>query len=213
MHAPLNNCFVTIEKKFHDSTTFESGITLYHDTTFHPEEHAMLRGQIVSLPTGVQIRADYEGMTLDGLQPGDDILMRYDVVFAYSDQPDRSTPLYKNMLWLDGEEYWRVDIQKIFAVVRDGMYHMLNGYVMVEQYIEERSHSFLIIPKAYRKIPAATIMVIRHIGEPAAGLRPVALKAGDRIVCMPGVAQPYRINDDKFWILKQSHIVGKYTYS
>lgn len=210
IHAPVNTVFVTIAQKFYDKIEYESGITLYHDTTYHPEEHAMLEGTVVSLPDGIIEREDYKGFTLD-LEPGDQILMRYDVVFAFTDQPDRSTAVYKNLLFWEGQEIWQVDIQKIFAVVRKDAIRMLNGYVLCELYIEHHTDGILIIPEAYRDVPKNSQVFIRAIGPRLPAIRTMDLQVGDRVACVPGVAQHYQINTKKFCILKRSHILGKYT--
>src|SRR5688572_3999320 len=124
MVAPVNNLIVTIEKKLYDSVTFQSGQTIYFDPSWHPEEYAMLRAKVVSVPRGIITRQDYKGVTID-MQPGDEVYMRYDVVFAYKDQPERDTPIYKNLLFHYNEksgkheEYWMCDILQTFAIIRD----------------------------------------------------------------------------------------------
>lgn len=208
MHTPLNIFLVTITQKFYDEITFESGITLYHDTTFHPEEHAMLQAKVVAVPKGIQQRQDYAGMTID-IREGDEILMRYDVVYSYYDQPDRATPVYKNILYHSGEEYWKVDIQQIFAVIRDGVTTMLNGYVLCEQYNEAVSHSFLYVPEHYQTVQRKDKLRVKNIGKALQGYPSLDVQEGDIVYCSPGVAQTYRINREEFCIIKQSHILGK----
>jgi len=198
--APLNNLFVTIEKKFYDTVSFESGITLYKDTTFHPEESAMIIGKVVSVPNGIQQRPDYEGFQCR-MEPGDIILMRYDVVFCYIDQPDRDTPIYKNVLLYNGAEYWRVNIQQVFAIQRGNGWEMVNGYVMGDNINVERRGA-IFVPEVFQASEYNHTMRVRHIG-------PAAVVPGDIIHVMPNVAQRYELDADVFYIIKQSHVLGK----
>lgn len=207
--APLNTAYVQIEKKFYDTVEFESGVKLYRDTSFHPEEHAMLQGTVVSIPKAIMKRYDYNGMRME-VQPGDQILMRYDVVFSYLNQPDRSTPIYKNVLLYQGEEYWKVDVQKIFGIVRGDKISMINGYVCCDILEEEQEdYGLLIRPDNYRSTQYRDRMRIKYMGKPLAGEPTLCCRPGDIIYCVPGVSQSYEINLQKFYIIKQRHIIGQ----
>lgn len=211
--APLNTVYVTLGKKFYDSIDFDSGVKLFRDTTFHPEEHAMLEATVVSVPKQIMERADYQGMSTD-LQPGDRILMRYDVVYSYVDQPDRDTPIYKNVLLYEGQEYWKADIQKIFGIIREGGITMLNGYVLCDQVIEKEKNRILIVsehmsPINYDQPRNCDQLRVKYIDMPLQGQPTLPISPGEWIYCIPGVAQAYEINLQPFYILKQSHILGK----
>ncbi len=206
--APLNTVYATIDKKFYDTIDFDSGLKLFRDTGFHPEEHAMLQATVVSVPKAIMNRQDYEGMTIE-VQPGDRILMRYDVVFSYTHQPERDTPIYKNVLLYQGIEYWKVDLQKIFGIIQEDTIIMVNGYVCCDLLEEEQEDSGLILrPDNFRKKERRDKMVVRYIGRPLAGQPALNCDPGDIIYCSPGVAQLYEINQKNFYIIKQSHIVG-----
>lgn len=207
--APLNTVFATLEKKFYDSVTYGSGVVLFKDTGFHPEESAMLEATVVSAPKAIMKRADYEGMEIS-LEPGDKILVRYDVVFAYSKQPERDTPVYKNVVLYEGKEYWKVDVQKIFAVILEEGMRMLNGYVCCDLLPEDMgNYGILIRPDHYRIMERKDKMRIKYIGHPLIGQPTLSLTPGDVIYCLPGVAQAYEINLQKFYIIKQTHILAK----
>jgi|HubBroStandDraft_2_1064218.scaffolds.fasta_scaffold00002_11 hypothetical protein len=224
--SPLNTVYVTIDKKFYDSVTFESGITLYKDVNFHPEESAMLEGVVVSLPRGLIARADYAGMQCP-LAVGDKVLMRYDVVYAYVDQPEGDTPIYKNIVLFEGQEYWKADIQKIFGIIKPDGIEMINGYVLCAS-IEDKTPKGKIITgsvstnynidalalqavQAGRKVPQAekpTKMRVKSIGLPLVGSPSLSAQPGDTIYIMPGVAQEYTPNLETFYIIKQYHILA-----
>lgn len=208
--APLNNLYVTIEKKFYDTVTFASGIVLYKDTTFHPEEAAMLIAKVISVPKAIQKRYDYNGMQCV-IKPGDTILMRYDVVFCYVDQPERDTPIYKNVLLYNGVEYWKVDIQKVFAIQRGTEWEMINGYVLCEPYNEAVSFGkFLLVPEMYQTAQRNNTMKVRHIDQPLTNAAALPISPGDLIHVVADVAQLYEIEGNPFYIIKQSHILAKH---
>jgi co-chaperonin GroES (HSP10) len=208
INSPLNNLYVTIDKKFYDTIQFESGVTLYKDTGFHPEESAMLEGLVVSVPRGIQDRYDYHGITMT-VQPGDKILMRYDVVFAYKEQPDRDTPIYKNVLLYNNSEYWKVDIQKVFGKILDDRIEMFNGYVYCEPLEEKvRPTGLILLPDSLKTVERNDKMRVKYIGAPLIGQGMLGVRPGDIVYVQPDVAQRYEINLQYFYIIKQSHLLA-----
>jgi len=210
--APLNVVYVQIKKKLYDSKKFPSGIILYKDTSFHPEEASMIEATVVSLPRAIQERFDYAGMYVDAggpLQVGSTVLMRYDVVFHYFNQPERDTPIYKNVLLYEGEEYWRVDIQQIFAVLRKGSVEMINGYVMVDPVTEQVNFNSFHAATHFATRILNDQYAIRYIGHPLEHEPALNLRTGDRVHVRPGIAQHYETDWSDFHIIKQSQILAK----
>lgn len=209
MNAPVNTIIVRIAKKFYDSVTFDSGQTIFFDPSWHPEEYAMIRATVVSVPRGIIHRHDYAGVKIE-MQPGDEILMRYDVIFAYKDQPDRDTPTYKNLLFQfneetgQHEEYWLCDILQVFAIIREQPI-MVNDYVMLEPIFETRSGSEIIItPDSYRTLQLKDRAVVRHIG-----FNPVGLSVGDTVIINPQTVMNYSYDTNSFLLIKQRNILAK----
>lgn len=212
MQPVLNNVILQLEKKYLDTVTFESGVKLHVDTSWHPEEYSMLQGKVVGVPKGIIKRHDYSGMAINMI-PGDELLVRYDLVFSYKDQPDRDSVVYKNLVcWLGEEkltEYWFCDIQKVFAIIRNGVAIMQNGYVMIELDKGTLPATSLVLPESCLTKVSNTQATIMHIGEPLQGRPKLDLKPNDRIRFTPGVAQRYEMDTKKFAIIKQSHILAK----
>lgn len=212
MHTPVNKLIVTLEKKLYDSRTFESGQTIFFDPSWHPEEYAMLRAKVVSVPSGVIQRQDYKGYIIC-IQPGDEILIRYDVVFAYSDQPDRDTPIYKNLIHHYDEamerfeEYWFCDILQVFAVIKGNEYEMINGFVMLDIITEKKpDHSSLIIrPDSYNDIAIKHKAIVKAVGNSH------NLKPGNSVLINPAMVMQYQLNLHKFFIIKEQYILGLLT--
>jgi|ERR1044072_2550361 co-chaperonin GroES (HSP10) len=210
MHTPINKLIVSLEKKLYDSRTFESGQTIYFDPSWQPEEYAMLKAKVVSVPPGVIKRQDYKGYSIC-VEPGDEILIRYDVVFAYNDQPDRDTPIYKNLIFNYNEqlekfeELWLCDILQVFAIIKDGQYHMINGFVMMEPVVEKRADfsSKIIRPDSFNNVLIKDRAIVRAINS-----RDLPISVGDTIFINPNMVMQYQLNLEKFFIIKEQYILG-----
>lgn len=211
MHTPINKLIVTLDKKLYDSRTFESGQTIYFDPSWQPEEYAMLKARVISVPPGVISRNDYKGYSIC-VEPGDEILIRYDVVFAYSDQPERGTPVYKNLLFIYNEqikvfeELWLCDILQVFAIIKGNEYHMINGFVMLNPITEKRADftSRIIRPDSYNNVVMKNKAIVR-----AADNKRLPISVGDTVYINPGTVMQYQLNLEKFYIIKEQYVLGK----
>lgn len=210
MHTPINKLIVSLERKFYDARTFESGQTIYFDPSWHPEEYAMLKAVVYSIPPGVIDRQDYNGYKIC-VKPGDEILIRYDVVFAYKDQPDRDSPIYKNLIFRYNEliekfeELWLCDILQVFAIIKDGQYQMLNGFVMLDIITEEKDNysNLLIRPDNYK------IQRLKHRAKIRSINSTLPLNPGDTVFINPHTVMQYQLNLEKFYIIKEGYILAK----
>jgi len=197
-----NKIIVQIEKKFYDTVAAPGGMQFYQDTTFNPQEFSMIEATVVSpRPRCVLNRHDYFGFN-EFPNTGDTVMVRYDMVYAYVDQPDRATAIHKNVILHNDQEYWRADILQVFAVKINKGWRMLNQYVMCDLVQQKRDiGEVLILPEHLRTEIRRDIMRVRHITHPA-------ITPGSIIYCAPNAAQQYKIGQDEFYIIKQSHIQG-----
>lgn len=210
MHTPINKLIVSLEKKLYDSRTFESGQTIYFDPSWQPEEYAMLKARVISVPPGVINRQDYKGYSIC-VEPGDEILIRYDVVFAYVDQPNQDSPVYKNLLFVHNEqlqrydEMWLCDILQVFAIIRDGQYIMINSFVMLDLITDKRADftSRIIRPDNYNNIIMKNKAVVRAVS------RASHLSVGATVYINPQTVMQYQLNLEKFYIIKEQYILGR----
>lgn len=201
LQAPFNNLIITIEKKRQDMIG-----NFYVDTKYNPEEHVTLTGTVISIPRGIIDRIDYKGYTTEGIQPGDTVLMRYDVIHHFAKQSANDSTVYKYEMFYKGKSYWRADIIKIFGYIRDGVITMINGYVMLEPPTE--TTPILFMPHHLKAMPRTAAAVISHIGRPLSHLKPISAKAGDTAYFDMKKVQQYQIQKKKFLILKQTQILG-----
>lgn len=208
MHTSMNKLIVRLSKKLYDSKTFESGQTIFFDPSWHPEEYAMLEAIVISVPFGVIDRADYYGYRIC-VEPGDQILIRYDVVFAYHDQPERDSPIYKNLIFEYNEatnkyeENWLCDILQVFAVKRNGEWQMINDFVMLD-IMKETS-----VKDTYIILPDSLInKEVKHKAIVKAGGSVLGLSNGSIVYIHPGMVMRYQLNLLPFYIIKRQYILG-----
>lgn len=199
--APVDNLIVTVEKKHQDIVN-----GFYVDTRFNPEEHVTVLGTVVSVPRGISNRFDHIGYTIAGIEAGDTVIMRYDVIHHFAKQKEDENTVYKYEIFYKGKSYWRADIIKIFGYIRDGEIRMINGYVMLDEPVEEASK--IIIPNLLKAIPRTARAMISHIGGSLTHLPPTNAKAGDIAFFDNKKAQRYQVNGKKILIIKQPQILG-----
>lgn len=122
LRAVLNCCLVKIEKRYQDQ---DGNITI--DPTWRPEEYATLEGTVVSVPLKI------DGEVTGSLRQGDKIVFSYCVVYDFKEQPDNATPIYKNLVIINGEEYWIVDVEEIFFKLTDKI-EMVTDNCLIEPF-------------------------------------------------------------------------------
>jgi co-chaperonin GroES (HSP10) len=129
IQAAENYILVEIEKKFQDR---DGG--LFIDTTWAPEEYAMLEGTVIMPP--VRVKSDLYRKITGTVNKGDKIFFSYSIIFEYKKQPDEDTPVYKNLIIYEGKEYWKVAMGEVFCVVGEEL-RMVTENVLLEPINEE----------------------------------------------------------------------------
>jgi len=133
MNSVYNKIFVTIEKKFQDEITTESGLKLYLDTTYKPEDNSTTFGTVTHIPLKVDktnVGKDFQ----HNVKVGDKLYFNYNIVM----DPD-------NCVEIDGVEYWMVDYWNAIAIVRDEKVMPVGDYILVDPILEETVKSSLIV--------------------------------------------------------------------
>jgi co-chaperonin GroES (HSP10) len=130
---PIYKIFVTIDKRFQDEVVTQSGVTIYKDPTFNPEENSTTVGIVAAIPA----KHDKNSFLPDfqfNVKEGDKLYFNFNITIDLG-----------NMVMVDGKEYWMVDYFDAIALVRDGKIHPVGSYLLVEPQ-EEVIESSLIIP-------------------------------------------------------------------
>ena len=103
------------------------------------------------------------------------------------------------------KEYWSVDIQKVFAVIRNREIIMVNGYCMLENI---KLSSKIILPPYLKKNVNASSATLTQIGNNLSHLNKININPGAEVFYNPMIAQEYKIKDKKFAIIRQKDILG-----
>lgn len=203
----LNNVVVKVKTKYHTNVAnMMKRAVLNPQSQLNPCDYVQIYGEVISIPHYISTRMDYRGFTTNDIYPGDTAIFRYDVICdIWQPQPD-ADPVYKNMVWFMGKEYFLADIQKVFGVIRAGEIIMVNGYCMVE---DMSNTTALILPLHLKNVLQVSSAKLTQIGRPMKHLKSVSAMPGDIVYYDPRVLQVYEINGKKFGILRQKDIFGK----
>lgn len=193
MRAPINNYTVKFESEYADEVVTESGIKLYRDTSFNPENFAQTNGTVTATPR-------YNSIPM-GIVPGDQVYFSYQVVMDIV-QRDRDTPIHKNMLFYKGQKHWVVNNELIYFKTRNGVVEMLNGYMLLDV-IEEEIKSTLIIPEYLKKQKLIGSARIVFTGDEAIATKNDVVFYDKRFV------EIYELFGKEFYILQKQRILAK----
>ena len=203
---PTNNVLVSVKQKYTSNISkIMKMAAIQNNASVDPADVVQIVGVVEGLPNKITTHLrDYEGFSTKDLEVGDTVIFSYKVI--YDMLPIESTePVYRNMMWYRGKEYFSADIRKIFAIIRGEEIIMINGYVMGTEVAESK----IILPPSLKRIKQAAQTEILNIGMPKENATPLDVYKGDIVYFNPFVAQKYQINDKKFIIINQSHILGK----
>lgn len=192
-------CLVKIEKKYQDIIKTKSGVKLYTDTTFHPEQHVTIQGEVVATPE----RISDQYFEVRGIDPvvkeGDIVFFNYLIV----------NPI--NEVHVGDECYYKVDYPAIFAYKRDGEVNMVGSWVFVEPYVEKSDEKvgLLYLPEMMQSKKHDDMGIVFKIGSPLRHEPDLGLKEGDVIAFIKSAAATYDIEDREVYVMKQDCIRAK----
>lgn len=206
MVCPINKLIVTIEKKFQDEITHGT-LKLYQDTRFRPEQHVTTVGNVVSVPIVLNDRLENRGIVQE-IKPGDEVCFSYQVIFDVDDQGN-----HRNMVWIDGKEYWFVEYSQVFCSKRDGVVIAIGGNVIIDEVEAVIAEKFegtqlLTAPLMYDKIDKDR-GIVRYIGTPLTHEPVLEVKEGDEVYFRAEIAQVYEMYGKNRLVLRQKDLLAK----
>lgn len=205
--CPLNKVVVQVETKYHKNfSNMIKRANMNPGSQINPADYVQILGRVVSVPDVISNRIDYAGFSTIDIYPDDIAIFRYDVIYDFVENPDGDEPVYKNMVWVKGEEYFLADIQKIFGVIRAGEIIMANGFCMVENMSPK---PLILLPQHLKNIIQAASATLTQIGRPLAHCKRIAALPGDTVYYNPNILQHYEINGKQFGIITQRQILGR----
>jgi co-chaperonin GroES (HSP10) len=160
------------------------------DTT----DYVNIQGKVISVP----MKTTKDGYSAYDILPGDIAIFSYRVIHNFIPGDPEQDPVYRNMVTVQGKEYFTASIEDVFAVIRNDKIRMLNGYVMV---VEMEKEPKILLPQALKRKKTATALVsqVQKNGE---------YYQGDRVFFNPNKIQVYQINGKPFGILRHKDIYG-----
>lgn len=170
----------------------------------HLEDLCQIVGEVISIPKSISNDKWHEGFTTKDIQVGDTAIFSFNIVYDWYQNTHMGDPLYKNLISIQGKEFWMADITKIYAVIRNGEIIMVNGYVMARPFEKD----LIFTTAKSKKLKGVKSSQIMHIGNPREGKTPIQAKMGDNIYYSPNLPIPYQINDKPFIILQQHQVLG-----
>lgn len=205
--CPLNKVVVQVETKYHKNfSNMIKRANMNPSSQVNPADYVQILGKVVSVPDVISTRLDYKGFTTIDIYPDDIAIFRYDVIYDFIENSEGDEPVYKNMIWVKGREYFFADIQKVFGVIRAGEIIMANGYCMVENMSQ---NPMLVIPQHLKNITEAASATLTQIGRPLSHMPCIGAQPGDIVYYNPNILQHYEINRKQFGILTQKQILGR----
>lgn len=206
MESTINKLIVKLPTKYIKNI---SGILkraeIANLSSVSPTDLVQVVGEVIAIPKRITTeKRGYEGFSTKDIRVGDTVFFRYDLVHDFK-ALDAETNIYRNEFEHDAKSYWLCDIQKVFAVIRNGNIIMVNGYVMVEDFDERKIYVSHYIK---RKLETRKSKVL-YIGSPKENEEPFPAKQHDTVIFDPTKAAKYQINDKKFRIIQQKFVLGK----
>lgn len=171
MKAGINLVKVRLDKE-NDKIITKSGVSLYLDTSYQPEQHTVLWGTVEALP--LQLKYSDRGdampwLTEMDLQIGDRVVMYYMAVFNCLARERRH-------YIKEGDDTWIfVNYRNIYALVRDGKIIPVNGYVLVEpvedpewirKVMEAEEHNYILPDLRQPSNNDVSYGKVAHTGKP-----------------------------------------------
>lgn len=205
--CPLDKVVIQVETKYHKNfSNMIKRANMNPGSQINPADFVQVVGKVIAIPDMITNRVDYKGFTTNDIYPGDIAIFRYDVIYDFIENENGDDPIYKNMVWVKGKEYFLADIQKIFGVIRAGEIIMVNGYCMVEKFSETPN---IILPQHLKNIIRAASATLTNIGKPLSHLKCIEAKPGDTVYYNPNILQKYEINGKRFGVLTQKQVLGR----
>jgi hypothetical protein len=207
INCPIDNVVVQVETKYHKNfSNMIKRANMNPGSQINPADYVQVVGRVISVPDEITNRLDYKGFTTNDIYPDDIAIFRYDVIYDFLEGEESGDPIYKNMVWMKGKEYFLADIQKIFGVIRAGEIIMVNGYCMVENYTPPPK---IILPQHLKNTIRSASATLTNIGRPLSHMKCIGAQPGDVVYFNPNILQKYEINGKSFGILTQKQILGR----
>lgn len=196
--TPRDYVLISTPQKFNNQIEIAGGTVLWLDTSYKPEHHVSISGNVEAVP-GLLSPSHYaHGNSTMDLEVGDKIYFNYLTI-----HPD-------NLMVYEGKEYYGVGYWDIFCYIRNGEMRMTNSWVFVEPLETDvgvhYGKSSIIIPDAYKKDKNYKVGKLRLIGKPLKGEPTLEAKEGDYVVYRKNSDFANEIEGEVMYTMKQKDL-------
>lgn len=205
--SPMNNVIVTVKTKYIENfLNVLKGAAINHGSMLNQADYVNIIGTVVSVPKAISQKRDYVGYSASDIRVGDTVIFSHAVIYDFLQLEPEAEPIYKNMIWYRGKEYFAADIQHIYAVVRDEQIRMQNGYLMLE---DMQKPPLIILSKSTRRLISSAQATLKCIGRPLTTEHNIDVVPGDTVFYNPAKLRIYQVKGKTFGILRQRDVLGR----
>jgi co-chaperonin GroES (HSP10) len=207
--APIGKIFVTVDKRYNDEITLESGLKLYQDTTFRPEWHSNISGKVVSVPRSIGEHLENRGIVPEVLV-GDRIWFLWTVCNDVA-----------NLVEIDGNEYWMINYCDVICIQRFALLDDFETAISdmipvggkaliraVETKREEMTAGGIILPQMIAEEQRKDIGKLIWIGTPREGQTACTAEVGDVVIFPAAYSNAHTIDGVEYFVVDQDDIQG-----
>jgi len=146
-----------------DEIEMPSGVKLYIDTTFEPQKHAGVVGEVMKVPEKLVFQP---GKGMGTLQYDTDMELKVgDKAFYHYLVPENCIEASR-FLEVEDEVYLLVPYDEIFLAERGEEVIMTNGWILAEPILENAFESSLIMrPESSTNIPSPREATVAFVGQ------------------------------------------------
>lgn len=203
--APTDKVILKLETKYiKNFSDIAKRAAIENGASVNLEDLCQIVGEVVSIPKSISKDKWHEGFSTKDIQVGDTAIFSFSIVYDWYQNTHMGDPLYKNLISIQGKEFWMADITKIYAVIRDEKITMINGYVMAKPFEKD----IIITETKSKKTKGVKSSRLMYVGNPRENKTKIKAKQGDTIYYAPNLPIPYQINDKPFIILQQHQVLG-----
>lgn len=184
---------VRVEKTYQDEIDLGNGNKLFLDTSYTPEQHVTICGEVVALPNRTWCKTTNGTFVRNDLKVGDLVYFNYLTVDPTN-------------LIEDEEDLYTVDLEMIFCFVRDGHITATANYALIKpkENATKQGSLYLSTPKLSKNIG-----YIRYISTPKKNFENTGLDYGDEVWFHERYAFENEIEGKKYYVMDQNIIEGK----
>jgi co-chaperonin GroES (HSP10) len=187
------------------------GEELYLDTTYRPDHHKVITGEVVSIPGKLSKDHFSIGVIEPTVRVGDLVYFHYGVLS------------YDNSVELDGQVYYRLDYDAIFCYLRLGKLEMVGSWVFAKpiygddvelidlgsgstQMVQMSTSGFVV---STSPSPIENRAIIKHIGSSNTGELDLGVGINQEVWISSYCNFENEIQGEVYWTFRQRDILAK----